>query len=250
MVDFYTNETKKEEPINSDLLKSGSLFLSSPDIVSSGVKIDAGGAQLQGRIELSNFFTGRQIISTSFESLDGLTVDTIGSGSTVARLGSLYMFTGSTSTSNTEVTNGDLSVLPLKFGSLDSTAEFGLAIPLLTGSAYKAFWGVGTIFATDGTGRGYGFKADSDTLYALRRDVDGEVLVAITGITLGNFNVYRAVNSVVNKKIEYFVNGVLKAAILANFDTQSTETRFYLSIENQAAANREIYVAYATFAQE
>jgi len=213
--------------------------------------IEANDGTFRGTLETDSIFFKRQFIYTCFESLDGWETDVVGTGAVTVNLGSLYLKTGATNNSSILVANRNLSVLPLKIGEKSSLVEYGLVIPILTGDNYTAYFGVGDLNgALGGDGESYGFKVVNDTLYALYSVVAGETLTEITGVTLSDFNVYRTVYDFSKKLLSFYVNGILKTTISTAYPVVSIEGRFVMSIKCTDSVNREMYVAYATFAQD
>ena len=167
-------------------------------------------------------------------------------------MGSLYLRTGSTINSKAGISNDNLSIFPLDFQSKNSIFETVLAIPTLTGSNFDSYFAVGQILVGDNTDQGYGFRITNDVLYAFV-EVDGvQTTSTITGITLGNANAYLVRNNASTNTVTFYVNGVLKATLTANYGVGASliEERFLFYITNTVATSREMYVNHAIFAQD
>lgn len=232
----------------SNVIISGASKLQSDNFISGkrGWRIDS-----IGDIETGSVIFNREFVFTSFESLDGF-VTVVSSGSSLnVRLGSLRFATGAGLGQRVQIVNDNLSIHPLRLLLKDSFFETVLAIPTLTGDAYISLFGVGDLLSGDtGSMRGYGFRVYNGALSGLYVDGSTESTIFISGITLGNSNVYVAKNSVINKTINYFVNGELRASLPTNFSAGQPETRFSYDIRNTGTVNREMYVNHATFAQD
>ena len=215
---------------------------------SRGWRIDG-----EGNIEAGSILFNRQFVMTFFESLDGWTTLVTGSGLNTLDLGSLYLKTGATINSTAGVVNDNLSILPLDFQNKDSLFETLLQIPTQTGPAYTAYFALGNIQAGDSTVQGYGFKVVNDTLSALVVISGVESLTTITGITVSSSNVYLAINKAAEKKVQFYVNGVLRTTINTTYGAGASaiEDRFYFYLKiTVGSSNKEMYINHAIFAQD
>ncbi len=97
---------------------------------------------------------------------------------------------------------------------------------------------------------GFGFKVVDGSLYAWHTDNDNvEYTEQITGITLTNWNVYRAVFTG-GSKIEFYVNGVLEATMVSDLYTFLAGAFVMYKIENTAASGRTMYVQNLFYAED
>ena len=235
---------KNEEKEDEELPVSTSNKILSPDIMGQNFQIRQGYVEISGLL-----FPNRHYVMTYFESITGWTSLILGSGANTARLGSLYLKTGLTINSRAGIANDNLSVVIMNFINKDSVFVTTLAIPTLTGSAFDSYFGVGELLAGGETDQGYGFRVLNDVLYSYVEVAGVQVTTPITGITLGNSNVYSAKNNTSKRIVTFYVNGELKTSMGANFGLGANETRFVFYITNTAASNREVYINHAIYAQ-
>ncbi len=88
---------------------------------------------------------------------------------------------------------------------------------------------------------GFGFKIVNGTLYAFTIVGSSEYTQEITGITLTNFNSYKAVYDY-GTNIKFYVNNVLKYTQASNLPTTNSETIFKFSIQTKTGAARKMFV--------
>lgn len=204
-----------------------------------------------GEVELSSLNFTRQFVMSFFESLDGWTSLVGGSGVNTVGLGNLYLRTGATINSKAGIANDNLTIFPLNLQNKNSFFGTVLSIPLLTGSNFDSYFAIGELLVGDDTDEGYGFRVTNDVLYAFVEISGVQTTDTITGITLGNVNTYLARNDASANLVTFYVNGILRATLSANYNGGgSDKSRFLFYITNTVATNREMYINHAIFAQD
>lgn len=105
----------------------------------------------------------------------------------------------------------------------------------------------------DGTSENFGFRINNGTLYAMHTKSDGDVetiiTTEITGITLTNFNVFRAEFDISSQSFKFYVNGILKATHTTDIPSGSTPELFLFQIHNDEAVNKYLYVKYLSISK-
>lgn len=106
----------------------------------------------------------------------------------------------------------------------------------------------------DNTDENFGFKIENGTLYAIVvKEVAGErteFATEITGITLINLNIYKAVLDVAPGNIKFYVNGVLKHTESTNLPEVNTLCMFTYFIKNSEASNKLMGAAYLNWSRK
>lgn len=133
----------------------------------------------------------------------------------------------------------------------DMLFQTALALPATT--EQLAYFMIGSC-ELDGTDNAFGFKVVNGTLYAIHIVGDGdtqtEYTTEITGITLTNFNVYRAVWNVTDQAFYFYVNGILKATQTTNIPTVNMPSFFAYYLKNTSAASRTMYDKYLSVSKK
>lgn len=210
-----------------------------------GYQIDS-----NGDFEIGNIIFNRDVVMSWFESMDGWTVASGGSGTLGIRLGSAYFSTGATTNSFVSIQNDNLTAAPCRFFTKDSMFNMTVEIPKLTGSAYIAQFGVGDMVDDLTIAEGYGFKIYNDVLTAMTWVAGVETTAVISGIEIGNSNTYLAKNDVKAREVRFYVNRQLVATRPVVFTNQMTECRFSIKMRNTTTASRELQAVNAVFAQD
>ena len=262
---FYDNI---QDATNPELLSWGKAKIGKDDnvfkITNQGINLgDANFSEspfrvsMDGIVETKTIFFLREYHSTSFESLDGwFTKEAAGSGTITIRLGSLYLKTGATIGSTVRIFNNELSVAGIK-GSKSSAFETCFFVGTLSTNQVEIITGVGDAGQVwgedDGTANSYGFKIINKVLMGYSNTTTGtdklESTVEITGVTLPNFNVYRAIHTS-SKNVKFYVNGSYMNQVTTNLPSGNNDCTFVFGITNKEAANKEFYTRYAIFAQD
>jgi len=238
----------------NDIFKADSngIYLGNVNFNDAPFKVD-----MDGFLWVKHLSFLRTWLYTFFESLDGwYTQEVIGSGVITLRLGSLYLCTGATINSKVRIFNNELSAGGITSGT-NSVFETSFEVQSLAQSAAEIIAGVGdagTFWGEDdGTASAYGFKVVNGVLKAFSCKNDGtnklETTQDISGVTLTSFNNYRAVY-IANTKVDYYVNGELKATITTNLPIENLDCNFIFGITNTEASNKEFYTNYGLFSQD
>lgn len=101
-----------------------------------------------------------------------------------------------------------------------------------------------------GNNKWFGFRIVDGTLYATKKGTGNFVATEITGITLTDFNVYRAEYDYSAQKIYYFVNGVLKVTHDTDLPTGTDAFFMFYEIETTTDARRKIFVRDLIWSQK
>jgi hypothetical protein len=106
----------------------------------------------------------------------------------------------------------------------------------------------------DGTDNSFGFKVSNGTLYAIHIVSDGEdqteYTAEITGVTLTDFNIYRAEWDPTSQIFSFYVNGVLKTSQSTDIPTENNAGLCGFYIKNLEAANKVLYLKYFFYSKE
>ena len=88
----------------------------------------------------------------------------------------------------------------------------------------------------------FGFKIVGGTLYASHHNGANETTTEISGITITNYNVYRAFFDNTNSQILFYVNGVLKATHATNLPSGTSTFMMHYELTNDGANARAVYM--------
>ncbi len=206
---------------------------------------------VRGILTATSIYYTSQYVYTGFESLDGWSTGTTG-GSQTPLLGGANLQTGATinnySFIDDEITG---SVNEIDFGNKNSYFQTAIAVSSITNQTI--YFGSGPLHAGDGTEQGYGFKIVNGTLYAINTETDGgsaiENTTEITGITLTNHNVYRAVFTT-GTNVKFYANDVLKATHTGNLPYFTDPILMSFYIKTAENANKILYMRYALISQD
>ena len=171
-----------------------------------------------GSISFKKFLYDNILISTAFSSLDGWE-QIPGAGAISCRIMGSCIRTGATLNDEAELyidsDNLDIVLDPTKNPFFQTTVQMGSDEDVV---AY--------IVCGDKEGGGsndsFGFKIVDDALYAYWTKGGVVNTQAIAGITLTDFNVYRAWIDSTAEEIYFYVNGTLEYTATANFPTDTT----------------------------
>lgn len=237
----YRNEEKQEEPIEIKTLK-----ILNADVINPQIRNISGGSKL------SQFFD-KQIVNTSFESLDGWS-DSGDGGASLARLGGMSVQTGNSSFSYRELRDEIFGGDGINFIHKNPVFECVLAISQI--SNQKIYFGMGILAIGDGTDEGCGFKIEDSTLYAVTINSNGatsnESLADISqNITLTKSNIYRVEMNSSSKEVKFYINGVLKAIHITNIPDENNGPilmNFYIKTKDNT--NKTLYIRNVLFYQD
>lgn len=130
---------------------------------------------------------------------------------------------------------------------------FQAAIKLPATTSQLCYFMIGSC-ELDGTDNSFGFKISNGTLYAIHIVSDGdtqtEYTTEITGITLTNFNIYRADFNVTAQEFNFYVDGALKATQTTNIPTQNMPSFFAFYLKNTTATARYLYNKYLSVSKK
>lgn len=190
----------------------------------------------------SSSYIKKQIILTSFESIDGWSK----SGNLSVNIGTLLMQTGN-------IINTDASIESNVAGTENrinyqlKNPEFSCGLSFGHNTNQTIYFGMGDLDPYN-TQQGLGFKNLNGTIFALSMDAGIESLTEITGLSL--FNVYRVILDSKTKTAFYYVNGLLKATHTTNIPTSDDSTTMTFFITNTEAANKYMVPTFAMFQQD
>lgn len=199
-------------------------------------------------IKLKKFFSAEVGFMTAFESLDGWTKSATGIEG--------FLYGIKLETGNNINTEKQMFTEPYGPGnSPDFTKNpFFQTTLALTGITEQHVYFFSGNYLTDVETEAFGFKVHDGTLYALRVKVVGgvgtEYTTEIAGVTLTDFNVYRAQYDSVSNEIRYYVNGVLKVTETTNLPTLGQSMPFLYDIENTEAVSKTMFVRNLIFSQD
>lgn len=186
-------------------------------------------------------------LETYFESIDALTQSATGTASIALSLASVLLSSGATINSVAKLTGeawteGD-AVVYLK------NPKFIIIAKTLVTTDQNIYMVAGS-FDLDG----FGFKIVDGLLYALHLKDGSEYTTQITGITLTNFNRYKAIYTS-GSKIEFYVDDVLKATHTTNLPEDGVDAAdelnfFSFRLKNTAGANKRLVLKYAVIQQD
>jgi len=185
-------------------------------------------------IDLKKLLETEFMMMTCFESIDAWNAtDADGAGGRTLNILGLRIYTsaidGQMSLVGTEAWTGAHIVNFAKNMFFQTSVRFGAATNQ-------------TAFITMGETKYFGFKVLDGTLYAVHQDGGGETTTEITGITLTNINIYKAIFDYTNSKILFYVNGVLKATHTTDLPAGTDAFSFYYYLETGENAVKYMYV--------
>ena len=191
---------------------------------------------------LQKLLFNRFLIITHFSSLDGWLTS-----------GTVALDAVALVTLETTAVNGNYSILYASAGDAnelgtdpDNSPEFQTTVKFSSTTDQTCY----IISGDPAIPGGYGFKIVNNTLYAWYIDSnDAEQTQEITGITLDNWNVYRAVITA-GTDIKFYVNGVLKHTLTANLPTSYFGNFFYYKVTTNADAIKKLFVQNALYEED
>jgi len=200
-----------------------------------------------GEIDLKKLTAKQNILWTVFESLDGWNAS---SGIDVSIFG-LAMQTGN-------VANTEKYLYAEPYGDGDamdpSKSPFFQTSIRLSDNSNQTIYIISGSLNFDEDDHAFGFKIENGTLYAIViKEVSGsrtEYKTEISGVTLTNWNVYRAFYDYPNNKIYFYVNGVLKHTEENHLLSESRPELFNYYIKNLVAENRVMYIKYLLWSKK
>lgn len=190
----------------------------------------------------SSSYIKKQIILTSFESLDGWSKV----GSLSVNIGTLLMQTSAIINTDAYI-QSNVAGTENKINYLLKNPEFSCGLSFGHSTNQTIYFGMGDLTPYN-TQQGLGFKNLNGTIYALSMNSGVESLTEITGLSL--FNVYRVILDSKTKTAFYYVNGLLKATHTTNIPTSDDSTTMTFFITNTAAENKYIVPTFAMFQQD
>jgi len=180
----------------------------------------------------------KKFIESQFESIDGWEVD--GEGTVIIHLGEIIIRSTGVDPAYVDIyiLNADY---PLNW-SKNPFYQTQLLFPLNTSQI--AYFGIGLKSSNSFAG----FKVSNGTLYAYNTN-GTPTQTEITGIDITALHIYRVVVTS-GTKIEFYVDGVLKATHTTNLPTGTLDYNLNYYIESTIAAWREIKATVVVFYQD
>lgn len=201
-----------------------------------------------GEITLDKMSMVENGIFTCFESLDGWSIAT---GGVSVRLYGLQIATTSTINNVQRLTQepfGDSNVL-----DFSKSPFFQTSVRIEFTTAQLIYFIAGGL-DFDETDQGFGFKVLNGTLYAIHIKSVGEVrteyTTTITGITITNWNIYRAVYDYSAGIISFYVNGVLKVTHSTNLPVENHVVMMNYYVKTTAASAKRLYTKYLLWSKK
>lgn len=196
-----------------------------------------------GNVEVGFLTYSKFVLQSFFESISGWFQD-FGGGEVIAHIGGAEF---NTSSSANDYVN--LAMQPAGGSATDFSKN-----PLFQTKVKLDYTTSQSIWLTVGEGASssakyLGFKISNGTLYAVNRNGSAETSTSISGITLTNANTYKAVMTSASK-IEFYVNGVLKATHTTNLPTGTSSYIVYYYIMPTTNNARNMYAQNALFVQD
>lgn len=200
-----------------------------------------GNAEFTGKITIGGLEYSKDVIYTIFESIDGWVKS--GLGTKNAGLGEMSLDTTSASGYIADIhfeTFGEGDAI-----NFSKNPYFQTSVKLSSSTNQTAYFANGA-YDSDG----FGFKISNGTLYSYTVVNDIEYTTEITGITLTNWNTYKAVYDS-GTDIKFYVNNVLKVTTTTNLPTDPNGAeRFRYRITNTAAERKYLFAKYLLLVQD
>lgn len=190
-------------------------------------------------VTIEKLTSNKRYIQTHFESLDAW--NQAGDGETQQYLGGLWI--------RSLPVNGNKRIVWAKYDTvglnfLAKNPVFEMVLRLGRDTNQEARFGMG-----DPQTDFVGFKVVDNTLYAMWTDDEISHTQEITGITLTEFNRWRAV-MISGTSIKFYINNILKATITTDLPEEEDRLNsFFFSIETMADEDKYLVVAEAIFYQ-
>lgn len=198
-----------------------------------------------GSVPIDKFSFSR-LIKTWFESIDGWTDYSSGTGSAIAGLGSLFLSTGGTSGGV-----GCVTALGSVFVGLNMSKAFywRTTLQISDTSNFLAYWGMGYLVDLDEF-NGFGFRYVGGVLQAYMGDYTNLATVNISDIDITETHVYEIRYSVSPQKAEFYIDGNLVATFdSGNFPEDGDEFIGYL-IKNTTSSTHNMSASDFQYEQE
>jgi len=197
-----------------------------------------------GSVSLEFLPKDQKYSMSMFESLDGWTKH----GSCYAGIfGAMIISNGGVGLDEGWMTASPYTGLP----ALDFTKNpfFQTTVRLTTTTDQIAYFGTSTQF-TEVERDGFGFEIVNATLYAFWRNNGTIHEVEITGISINDFNCYRAYIDSTAGEMYFYVNGVLKYTATTLLPEVESPVYFQYYIKQTGASQRKLYPIDFTFQQD
>jgi len=212
------------------------------DLQSPNFKIGVEGWKIDkdGNIIAGSIFYNKNFIHTTFESLDGWTSETVGTGAKTLVFNHLGLSTGANNGSSINLYI-DITLVPTFSVSMAKNPSFQTNVKLSATTEQTAFWIYG--YNTEDS---FGFRVDNGTLSAYYTKTGNEYTSTISGITLTDLNEYKAILTS-GVDIKFYVNNILQytATTIINLPSSTSVNRlFEYWISNDEASNKVLYTKY------
>ena len=197
---------------------------------------------LDGAVTLQKLYFNRFIILTHFESIDGWGINGAVSLDDIALVN---LTTGAVS-GNSASLSASAADANENGADPDNNPEFQTVVKFSNSTHQTCY----VISGDPDVPSGYGFKVVNNTLYAWYIDSDEvEQTQEITGVTLSDWNVLRAVVTSATS-IKFYVNGILKYTAISKIPTGAFGTfLLYRIITNENGA-KKMYAQNAFYAED
>ena len=207
------------------------------------LKWDGSKIDIKGDVSLDSVFYNKRYIYTAFESIDAWTEYSTGTGNSDPTLGEVSLDTGATISSIADIhcevfVEGD---------AINFSKNPYFQTPLRLSSITNQ-----TVYITNGhySDDCFGFKIIDGDLYSIHVKAGTSYTNAITGITLTNYNIYKAIYTS-GSKIEFYVNDVLKITVTTNLPIATDVLeKFRYRIQNTASERKYLFSQYLLLNQD
>lgn len=191
-------------------------------------------------------FAFARTIKTWFESIDGWTNYSAGTGSALAQLGGLFLSTGGTSGGV-----GALAILGSVFTGLNMSKAFYWRTTMIFSDIANIISYFGPCYAVDLVDfNGFGFRVVSGALQAFMGDYTNLATITIPDIDITETHIYEIRYIVDPQKAEFYIDGVL----VATFDTgnfpENGDEFCTLLLKNTTSSTHNVAVSDFQYEQE
>jgi hypothetical protein len=190
-------------------------------------------------------FSFARTIKTWFESIDGWTNYSAGTGSALAQLGGLFLSTGGTSGGV-----GALAILGSVFIGLNMSKAFYWRTTIFSDISNIISY-FGPCYAVDLVDfNGFGFRIVSGSLQAFMGDYTNLATITISGIDITETHIYEIRYSVVPQKAEFYIDGNLVATFDSGNFPENGDEFCTLLLKNTTSSTHNCAVSDFQYEQE
>lgn len=202
-----------------------------------------GSPTFSGNVNAGYLTLTKFVLMSYFESLDGFYQD-VGGGEANAHIGGAEMITSGSAYDPVIVAVQPSGAHYLNFAK---NPLFQTLFAVESTTSQKVYLTVGE--GSSATAKYFGFKIIHGVLSAINRNGSTETATQINGITLTNWNLFKAVMTSASK-IEFYVNNVLVATHTTNLPTGTSSFIDYYYISATVASSRTIWPGNFLFVQD